>query len=76
MRTNLLSPKAHGVLDYALATSLLVARSGTLVLEEYFAGYAADRSHNLHSATKSVTSLGPQDPTTFGGWGCSQRLLR
>ena len=27
MRTNLLSPKAHGVLDYALATSLLVLPS-------------------------------------------------
>ena len=42
--------------EYRNFHSLLVARSGTLVLEEYFAGYTADRSHNLRSATKSVIS--------------------
>ena len=42
--------------DYRNFHSLLVARSGTLVLEEYFAGYTANQSHNLRSATKSVIS--------------------
>jgi CubicO group peptidase (beta-lactamase class C family) len=37
--------------------SLLVARGGALVFEEYFSGYAASNPHDLRSATKSITSL-------------------
>ncbi len=37
--------------------SILVARHGRLVLEEYFYGFAADRPHDLRSASKSLTSL-------------------
>lgn len=37
--------------------SLLVARRGKLVVEEYFHGYHATRLHDLRSATKSVTGL-------------------
>ncbi|HYR29384.1 MAG TPA: serine hydrolase, partial [Thermoanaerobaculia bacterium] len=37
--------------------SLLVARRGKLVLEEYFFGYSAERPHDLRSASKSLTSL-------------------
>jgi len=37
--------------------SLLVAHRGTLVLEEYFFGYSAERPHDLRSASKSLTSL-------------------
>ena len=34
--------------------SLLIARGGDLVLEEYFMGFDAGKPHNLRSATKSV----------------------
>ena len=37
--------------------SLLVARHGRLVLEEYFYGATAQRPHDLRSASKSLTSL-------------------
>ena len=37
--------------------SLLVARHGKLVLEEYFAGYDATRLHDLRSASKTFTSV-------------------
>ncbi len=37
--------------------SLLVIRHGALVFERYMRNMAADRLHNLKSATKSVTSL-------------------
>lgn len=37
--------------------SLLVARHGKLVLEEYFAGYDATRVHDLRSASKTFTSV-------------------
>jgi len=37
--------------------SLLVARHGRLVLEEYFHGYGPDELHPLASCTKSVSSL-------------------
>jgi CubicO group peptidase (beta-lactamase class C family) len=40
-----------------LIHSVLVERHGKLVLEEYFYGYAADRLHDLRSASKSFTSL-------------------
>lgn len=35
--------------------SLLVARRGQLVLEEYFYGFHRDRPHDLRSAAKSIT---------------------
>jgi CubicO group peptidase (beta-lactamase class C family) len=37
--------------------SLLIARHGKLVLEEYFHGENRDRLHNVRSAGKSVTSV-------------------
>lgn len=37
--------------------SLLIARHGRLVLDEYFNGYDADRPHDVRSAGKSVTTL-------------------
>ncbi len=37
--------------------SLLVARRGALVLEEYFRGYAQDLPHDLRSASKTITSI-------------------
>lgn len=40
-----------------LVHSVLVARRGRLVLEEYFFGYSADRPHDLRSASKTVTSI-------------------
>lgn len=37
--------------------SLLVARHGKLVLDEYFFGFSEDRPHDLRSASKTFTSL-------------------
>ena len=37
--------------------SVLVIRNGKLVLEEYFYGYSRNATHNMASATKSITSL-------------------
>lgn len=37
--------------------SLLVAQRGRLVFEKYFRNAAADKPHDLRSATKSITSL-------------------
>lgn len=37
--------------------SILVARHGQLVLDEYFYGYASDRLHDLRSASKTMTSI-------------------
>ena len=37
--------------------SVLVARHGRLVLEEYFFGYSGDRAHDIRSAGKTFTSL-------------------
>lgn len=37
--------------------SMLVARGGHLVIEEYFNGFGRDNPHDLRSATKSITSL-------------------
>lgn len=37
--------------------SMLVARNGVLVFEEYFNGHSRDNPHDLRSATKSITSL-------------------
>lgn len=40
-----------------LIHSVLVARRGRLVLEEYFFGYSAERLHDLRSASKTFTSV-------------------
>ena len=40
-----------------LIHSIVVARRGKLVLEEYFFGYSADRPHALRSASKTFTSV-------------------
>ncbi|MCI0356310.1 MAG: serine hydrolase [Acidobacteria bacterium] len=37
--------------------SLLIARHGRLVLEEYFHGFDKDRPHDMRSASKSITSV-------------------
>lgn len=37
--------------------SLLIARRGALVFEEYFNGHTSSNPHDIRSATKSVTSL-------------------
>src|SRR5262245_20025932 len=42
---------------YGRLTSLLVVRHERLVVEEYFNGWSAGRSHTLQSVTKSVTAL-------------------
>jgi CubicO group peptidase (beta-lactamase class C family) len=43
--------------DYGAINSLLVARNGRLVVEEYFNGWSAERTHTQQSVSKSVTSL-------------------
>jgi CubicO group peptidase (beta-lactamase class C family) len=43
---------AYGVID-----SLLIARNGSLVVEEYFNGAAIAAPHTMQSVSKSVTSL-------------------
>jgi len=42
---------------YGGIDSLLIARNNALVLEEYFYGYTRDTTHDIRSATKSITSL-------------------
>ncbi len=42
------SPRIH---------SVVIARHGRLVLDEYFYGYSADRPHDLRSASKTFTSM-------------------
>ena len=49
--------------------SLLIAKDGELVLEEYFAGWKRDDMHDLRSATKSITSL-------LAGIAIDQQLLQ
>lgn len=41
---------------YPSVHSVLLYQDGKLVMEEYFYGYDADRTHQLRSATKSVVS--------------------
>ena len=43
--------------DASLIHSLLVARHGKLVLDEYFFGYTSDLPHDLRSASKTFTGL-------------------
>ncbi len=53
-----------------LIHSVVVARHGRLVLDEYFRGYAPDRLHDLRSASKTFTSVmlgaAMRDHTTLG----------
>jgi CubicO group peptidase (beta-lactamase class C family) len=48
----------HAILDgtYKDVHSVLLYQDGKLVMEEYFYGYNAQRTHQLRSATKSVVS--------------------
>ncbi|MFN2602570.1 MAG: serine hydrolase domain-containing protein [Gemmatimonadaceae bacterium] len=48
VQTSGLTPQIH---------SLLVARKGKLVLEEYFAGFDRDKPHDTRSATKTFSSV-------------------
>jgi len=43
--------------DYGRVASVLVARNGRLVLEEYFNGWPPEQAHTMQSVTKSVVSL-------------------
>lgn len=36
---------------------MLLVRNGKLILEEYFYGYDRDSKHELHSVSKSITSI-------------------
>ena len=43
--------------DYGRLESLLIIKDNKLILDEYFYGYDRTQLHNIHSCTKSVTSL-------------------
>jgi CubicO group peptidase (beta-lactamase class C family) len=43
--------------DYGHLESLIIIKDGRLILEEYFYGYDRSQLHNIHSCTKSITSL-------------------
>ena len=43
--------------DYGRMESLLIIKDHKLILDEYFYGYDRTQLHNIHSCTKSVTSL-------------------
>jgi CubicO group peptidase (beta-lactamase class C family) len=49
----------QAILDgrYPQAHSVLIARRGRLVVEEYFYGHSRRKKHSIQSATKSVTSI-------------------
>ncbi len=42
---------------YGRMESLLILKDNKLIVEEYFYGYDRTQTHNIHSCTKSVTSL-------------------
>ena len=57
---NIINTKINGVHPSLIAPyiqSLLIARHGKLVLDEYFNGFTRDRQHDVRSAGKSVTTL-------------------
>jgi len=43
--------------DYKNIHSVLLARGGRLIVEEYFQGYARDKPHQIRSAVKSIGSV-------------------
>ena len=43
--------------DFKNIHSILLVKNGKLVLEEYFYGYDRDMIHQLHSVSKSITSI-------------------
>ena len=43
--------------NYQNIHSVLLVKNGKLVLEEYFYGYQRDTKHELHSVSKSITSI-------------------
>ncbi len=43
--------------EYGRLESLLILKDRQLVLEEYFYGYDENRTHDIHSCTKSIVSL-------------------
>ena len=43
--------------DFKNIHSILLVKNGKLVLEEYFYGYDRDMTHQLHSVSKSITSI-------------------
>ena len=43
--------------DYRNIHSIILAKNNKLILEAYFHGYGKDTTHDLRSATKSITSL-------------------
>jgi CubicO group peptidase (beta-lactamase class C family) len=43
--------------DYGSITSVIIARRGQLVVEEYFGGWSSATPHTMQSVSKSVTSL-------------------
>lgn len=43
--------------EYGRMESLLILKDNTLIVEEYFYGYDRTRLHEIHSCTKSITSL-------------------
>src|SRR5207302_11420744 len=64
------TPEAQGIDSTVLAdalmqirerripvTSLLIERHGKIVLDSYFYPFADNRTHNVYSVTKSVTSM-------------------
>jgi CubicO group peptidase (beta-lactamase class C family) len=55
----IISEMIRRVLDrnYENIHSIVLARNGKLVLEEYFYGYDRNALHELHSVTKSITSI-------------------
>lgn len=43
--------------DHGTINSLLIARNGRLIVEEYFGAWRADQAHTQQSVSKSVTSV-------------------
>ncbi|RTZ18291.1 class C beta-lactamase-related serine hydrolase [Vibrio aquaticus] len=54
---NLINASQSNTTRYADTNSLLIAKDGKLVVEEYFNGWQPEFPHMIQSITKSVTSL-------------------